>query len=250
MQFRVPLIIAIVLGLAAAILNFVVIGGKIKTIKAERDDWHTKYQTTDAELTQTKSELETTKEKLKTVESEVASLKTERDNAVAEAQAQREQAANISKQLQTARQEINDLQTRLAQWDALGISPDAIRSLQNYAKKLEETNTNLLQQIDHLKYQYYRATNELALYKLADYTPSVPPDVVGRVLAVDPKWGFVVLSVGLDDGVVEQSQLLISRQGKLVAKVRVKSVDKNSCIANVIPEWKFGEIFEGDLVIP
>ena len=38
--------------------------------------------------------------------------------------------------------------------------------------------------------------------------------------------------------------------GKLVAKVRISSVQANRSIANVLPDWKFGDVMEGDTVFP
>jgi hypothetical protein len=67
---------------------------------------------------------------------------------------------------------------------------------------------------------------------------------------VDPKWEFVVLDIGDDQGVLQQGQLLVSRDGKLVAKVIVTRTDKDRSVANVMPGWKLGEIFEGDTVTP
>jgi hypothetical protein len=66
----------------------------------------------------------------------------------------------------------------------------------------------------------------------------------------DPKWDFVVLSVGEDQGVLEDGELLVNRNGRLVAKVRVRSVQKDRSIANVMPGWKLGDVVEGDAVIP
>jgi cell shape-determining protein MreC len=67
---------------------------------------------------------------------------------------------------------------------------------------------------------------------------------------VDPKWEFVVLNVGEDQGVISDGELLVSRQGKLVAKVIVRSVEKDRSIANLVPGWKLGEMIEGDDVSP
>ena len=72
----------------------------------------------------------------------------------------------------------------------------------------------------------------------------------GKVLATDPKWDFVVLNVGEDQGVLENGELLVNRNGKLVAKVRVRTVEKTRCIANIVPGWKIGEVLEGDSVLP
>ena len=75
-------------------------------------------------------------------------------------------------------------------------------------------------------------------------------DLKGKILVVDPKWDFVVLNIGDDQGVKENSELLVSRDGKLVAKVIVRSLERDRSIANVIPGWKLGEVIEGDEVSP
>lgn len=250
MQFRIALIVALVFGLAAAVLNVVVVGGRLNKVVSERNDWQAKFTQADSALTQTRAELETTTQKLKSTETELTSAKSERDKAVAEAQAQRENAAKLTEQIKAVRQELAEAQNKLAAWDATGVQPDQIRALQAQIRTLENTKAELTQQLEHLGYQYYKATNELAIYKTSDYAPPVPPNVTGRVLVVDPKWEFVVLDVGLDQGVVEHSQLLISRQGKLVAKVKVQSVEKDRCIANILPGWKLTDVYEGDLVTP
>ena len=78
----------------------------------------------------------------------------------------------------------------------------------------------------------------------------LPPDLKGKIVVVDPKWDFVVLNIGDDRGVLQDGELLVSRNGKLVAKVVVRSVQKDRCVANVIPGWKLGEMIEGDDVTP
>jgi hypothetical protein len=44
--------------------------------------------------------------------------------------------------------------------------------------------------------------------------------------------------------------LLVNRNGKLVAKVKVRSVQKDRAVANVMPGWQLGEVMEGDQVTP
>ena len=43
--------------------------------------------------------------------------------------------------------------------------------------------------------------------------------------------------------------MLVSRDGKLVAKVRIKQVEPDRCIANVIPGWKITDVVEGDYAV-
>jgi len=60
----------------------------------------------------------------------------------------------------------------------------------------------------------------------------------------------VVLDIGETEGAVPDAELLVSREGKLVAKVILRTVEKNRSIANIVPGWKLGEPIEGDEVTP
>ena len=78
----------------------------------------------------------------------------------------------------------------------------------------------------------------------------LPRSLKCKVLVVDPKWHFVVLNVGEDQGVLESGELLINRHGRLIAKVRVVSVKKERCVADLMPGWQLGDVLEGDSAIP
>jgi len=75
-------------------------------------------------------------------------------------------------------------------------------------------------------------------------------DLKGKVIVVDPKWEFVVLDIGENQGAIQDGELLVSREGKLVAKIIIRNVQKDRSIANIIPGWKLGEMIEGDEVTP
>jgi hypothetical protein len=66
---------------------------------------------------------------------------------------------------------------------------------------------------------------------------------------VDPKWDFVVLDVGEKQNVVPHGVMMVSRDGKLIAKVKIVSVQTDRSIANIMPSWRLGEVMEGDLVL-
>jgi len=51
------LIVAIVAGLAVGTLNFIKVKEIIATTRTERDDWHQKWDKTDADLRKTSKEL-------------------------------------------------------------------------------------------------------------------------------------------------------------------------------------------------
>jgi hypothetical protein len=91
----------------------------------------------------------------------------------------------------------------------------------------------------------------LDVYESSEPKPVLlPANLRGKVFQVDPKWNFVVLDIGLNEDALEGGELLVSREGKLVGKVQIRSVQKDRCVANLLPGWQIGEIMEGDLVIP
>ena len=114
-----------------------------------------------------------------------------------------------------------------------GTSPEDIENL---------VTTNKL-----LTYQLRKTEEELAKYTDPNALVPLPPDLQGKVVAVDPKWNFVVINVGQRQGVLARGEILISREGKLVARVKVRDVENDRCIANVMPGWKLADIFEGDV---
>jgi hypothetical protein len=82
-----------------------------------------------------------------------------------------------------------------------------------------------------------------------DVPISLPPNLVGKVLQVDPKWEFVVINVGSDQGVLARAEMLVNRGGRLVTKVKIRRVEKDHCIGDIMPGWTLTEVNEGDQVI-
>jgi cell shape-determining protein MreC len=120
---------------------------------------------------------------------------------------------------------------------ALKDSQEAVAAITEENVVLQRAKTRLQTRLD-----MYEGTN--------NFVVKLRANLRGKILVVDPKWDFVVLNIGQDQGVLENGELLVSREGKLVAKVIVRSLEKNRCIANVVPGWKLGEVIEGDEVSP
>src|SRR4029077_2935156 len=130
------------------------------------------------------------------------------------------------------------------------LKPEEIIAIKKQYKGLEDSLAGAKDENALLLKKIKKLDNELAVYKVKDYQVPLPAELRGKVLVADPKWNFVVLDVGETKGVLEYGELLVNRNGKLVAKVIVRSVQKDRCIANVVPGWQLGDIVEGDEVIP
>jgi FtsZ-interacting cell division protein ZipA len=74
------------------------------------------------------------------------------------------------------------------------------------------------------------------------------PGVSGKVTFVDNAWNFVILDVGLANGVVPNGELIVYRNNAFLGKVRVTKVDPNDAVAEILPDIK-GSIQVGDKVL-
>ena len=118
-----------------------------------------------------------------------------------------------------------------------------LKGLQDNLAGAHDENKLLAGKIDKLqaKVDKYEGKNKIVF---------LDKNMKGKILNSDPKWDFVVLNIGEAQGVKQDGELLVSRSGKLVAKIIVRSVQKDQSIANVMTDWKLGEVLEGDQVIP
>ncbi|MEG1261080.1 MAG: hypothetical protein RSD44_09120 [Akkermansia sp.] len=55
------------------------------------------------------------------------------------------------------------------------------------------------------------------------------------VVQVDPEWGFVVVNAGDSNKLAPDAILLVTRQGRSIAKLKISSLEKRQTIADVIP---------------
>jgi type II secretory pathway component PulC len=157
----------------------------------------------------------------------------------------------LSDQLTKVTKERDDTKNDLEAYKATGFTSDQVAKMGHDIKDLQDAIVALNAEKVLLNHKIYSLSNQLAPF-IGDqeYIVKLPADLKGKVVSVDPKWDFVVLNIGADQDVLENGELLVSRDGKLVAKVIVRTVEKDRSIANVVPGWKLGEPIEGDIVSP
>jgi myosin heavy subunit len=250
MLIRISLIVALVAALAVGILNFVMVKEKIETVEQHRADEQKAKEETQLQLAKTTKDLKKTAADLKQTQETLATTTTERDKAVADAAAQTKRATELNDKLAKTTTERDEARQELSAFKATGRTPEQILSLDKIIKQTEEALevANLEKKI--LDRELRKTQVELAKLVEPDHKVRLPADLKGRILVADPKWDFVVLDFGEDKQVLVDGELLVNRNGKLVAKVRIQSIQKDRCIANVMPGWKLTEVMEGDQVIP
>jgi hypothetical protein len=156
----------------------------------------------------------------------------------------------LNAQLTKTTQDRDAAQAELAAYKATGKSPQEVNQLVALIKQDQDTIAAMNDEKNVLLRKLLSVQNQLNRLVGTNYVVKLPADLKGQVVVVDPKWDFVVLNIGDEQGVLEDGEMLVSRDGKLVAKVIVRTVEKDRCIANIMPGWKLGEVYEGDQVIP
>ncbi len=250
-MLRISLVIAIIAGLAVAGLNFVMVKEKIETTEKHRAEEQSAKEKAQSELASTKKDLDKTTADLKRTQENLATAESQRDKAQAEVASLNRKATDLTEKLAKTTQERDIAQSELAAYKATGLTPAQIVNFDKQIKQLQENievgakeNDLLNRKLNKLQAAYDELT------KPDWHPPLLPAGLRGKVVVCDPKWDFVVLNVGEDQGVLEKGEVLVSRDGKLVAKLSVRMVEKGQCIANVLPEWKLGEVQEGDAIFP
>jgi flagellar biosynthesis/type III secretory pathway chaperone len=186
--------------------------------------------------------------------------------------AQATRAAKAEAELPQVQKEKADLQAKL---DA---SQQELTSLQKRVAEIEKgaQTADLQSQVDDLRRQLDSAEKEkgfLAEKRQEEQGRAAPPKegkkrreaasaqgesvsshrtgVRGTVLAYNQVYNFVVLNLGARHGVESNSEMLVLREGTLIGKIRISSVEPATAIGDIIPSSlaRGVQVQPGDTVI-
>lgn len=193
--------------------------------------------TANASLAEAKTGLSDAQAKVSQLTTEVTSTKKsleEKSSALTQAQ---EELKNSSEELAKVKDQLGgrDLATVLAETSQV---KEKLEVLESEKKLIEDTLMQRTAQVEDLK----------KLDRLRE-AKAAPLELSGKVVALNKAWNFVVLDVGEQNQLVEGVDLTVYRGDSLVGKVRTVSVDAETAIADILPEWSKGEIQVGDQVL-
>ena len=248
-MLRISLIIALVAGIAALAVTQLRVAENIKTLTGERDQFKADSERTQKEALDAKKLAKEATAAADQAKKALETAKTELASASERADQQEKRANDLAAQKDKLTQERNEAQTELAKWKASGLTLEKITATILENKKLTVENNGLKEENKVLGRQLTQTRAELDLLTGRIDKVPLPPGLKGKIIAVDPKYEFVVLDIGETQGVLKRGEMLINRSGRLVARVRILSVEPNRCVANVLPDWKQGEPMEGDVAI-
>jgi len=248
-MIRISLLIALVAGIAALAITQLRVAENIKTLTGERDQFKADSERSQREALDAKRQAKDATAAADQAKKALETTKTELAAASEKADQQEKRANELAARVDKLTQERNDAQAELAKWKASGLTLEQITATIVENKKLVGENNGLKEENKVLGRRLTQTKAELDLLTGTIDKVPLPPGLKGKIIAVDPKYEFVVLDIGETQGVLKRGEMLINRSGRLVAKVRILSVEPNRCVANILSDWKQGEPMEGDVAI-
>ncbi len=249
MLIRISLIIAIVAGLAAAVIGFMNVQEKIVVTMTERDDEKDQKVKAQTELASTKKTLKRTEEDLATTKTSLTKTKNDLQAMTSTAEGLQREKNDLTTELADVKGQRDDAQQRLVIWENVGLTPDQMKATIADLKTTREQKETFLAENTILLRENKKLNAKIDELIGEDRPVILPAGLKGKIVAVDPKYDFVVLNIGGNQGVLERGEMLVNRGGRLVAKVRIASVAPDRSVANILPGWSQAEVMEGDQVL-
>jgi len=250
MLLRVLLILAILAGLGVVGVTQFKVRPHIQGIIDDRIAHSNRADKAELDLRNTRKTLKDTQITLTNTIKQLNQTRNELTAAKAQIETEQKRANDLKQTLDKTREDLRSAQQELTAWKLLGIPVEQVVLIIASEKKLKADLEALEEEKKLLKTEIDRQAKIIDEFMRGREDKEFPLPKVAKVLAVDPKWNFVILDIGTRQNVTNNCVGLVSRDGKLIAKVKVTSVQPDRSIANVKPGWNLGEIMEGDLVLP
>lgn len=184
---------------------------------------------------------------LETSTKDLQSAKDETVKLAAEA-VEKEAALTVLKgNLEQVSQQVASVQKEI---DAAGDIEKLIAQIEKVKKEkleAEGASANQTQRIASAKSEFENVVAQTA--KLRDTEARgrkgvVDPEFTARISQYFPEWGFGILNKGNSGGVFANADLEVKRGKNVIAKLKVKNVEQNGAIAELIP----GSLAEGEFI--
>lgn len=216
--------------------------GEVAGLTADKQQLESTLASTKKDLSTTKTALAKTTEDLNLTAGNLTTTQAKLTEKTQEADGLKVQLDGTIKELDqakldrdTAQKTIKDIQTALNGQDISAVRESIVAQA--------DENKILGKQL-----LVMRDENQMLKQKVEELS-TTPPNLRGRVAAVQDSWGFVVLDLGQAQHVTSKAQFVVYRDSKVIGKVQVLSVGSTTSIAEILPEFQRSEPRVGDTVI-
>jgi peptidoglycan hydrolase CwlO-like protein len=247
---KILLIISALVIAATAYLGFAT-KQKVDGLQEDFKKNKTTLNAAQADLTKTKTTLKATEEKLLAANVTIE----ERDKDIAQRKGDLDKAtADVTKltaDLAAKTDELEKIKIKLGGEKPINVDEMVaeVARLKEEIKTLTNDLAEKTQLVDTLNTQKKESDAKLQQSEqtVQAYKHEITrPGLSGTILAYNPGWNFVVLSIGDKHGLKANARLVVRRGGQMIGKVKVTSVEPSTSIADIVP----GSVPKGSSVQP
>jgi len=235
---------------AALAVAYLKVEPRIKTAEADAKQKGEQLDAETAAKQKVQGELDQTKTNLASMTTERDNFKAASEKSASEAQAAKGEAEQANNKLAGVTQEYEQFKSDHADFVKLNMkAPEILKMKADLAKTIVDRDT-FKKENEVLALTIKQRDAKIAKLDKPGPIPALPDGLTGKVVAVDPRYQFVVLNIGLKQGVKMFGEMVISRGGKLIGKVQITEVEPDICIGSIVQKWKDStkqDIVEGDL---
>jgi hypothetical protein len=171
----------------------------------------------------------------------------------ADAEAATAKATQLAAEVEAKVKELAEANAKIAGMPAgPAVDPQAAAEAQKLREELQKSQTELAEmrqvqetlnsRVKDAEDRFKAQADEVERYRKGFAKNSLS----GRIMAVNPGWNFVVLSVGDRQGAAVGASMLVLRGGQPIGKAKISSVEPSTSIADIVP----GSVAEGYTVQP
>ena len=203
-------------------------------------------KTRDAAVTAAKANASENESKIAKSEADLVQLQTEKADLQTKLQATQVQIASLQRQIEETGAKPSENPGAPSTPELQAQLDDARRQLES----AERENTFLSEKIRTAQERVSPRPLETERKQRRDAGVG-KAGVRGTVLAVNQAYNFVVLNLGGRQGVEPNSEMLVLRDGTLIAKIRISSVEPSTAIGDIITSSleRGVQVQPGDIVI-
>ncbi|MEO6053213.1 MAG: hypothetical protein ABIP97_04305 [Chthoniobacterales bacterium] len=215
---------------------------------------HSKLSSAQTRVTETESQLVSLKEngnksidQVKGLNDKIAALTKDKEQAAAEVTSAKSEAQAATQQLKDLQTQSGDKESQLtqlksdsdakdkkiAELEASKNTPAPNPEFDKVKQELEEQKQVAQSALDKLKGMDSQMT-ELQTYKKERISRTMQNGLEGSIVAVNPAWNFVILSLGDRNGIVSNTEMLIKRGSQFIGKVHITSVERSTSVADIV----------------
>ena len=180
-----------------------------------------------------RSEKDETVAKLDSAKSNAGALQGSLDQETNRLEAQKARAVEVDKVIKEVREMIGDPNIEIEDVpQIIAERKEAKKAKDKQLAELEEIRATLEKTIAQTKEEIGRQES-----KIAESKARIRGNIFSATVStVNDEWGFIVINAGEKSGLAGDSKLLLTREGRMLGKVLVSSLEATQAIAEIVPE--------------